>query len=67
MTDADLCPACLSRNVIATRNGPTCTHQPAHNAAWFPPWWSDRHEAPDAIRRRLEFLELQRNKQTNTP
>jgi hypothetical protein len=38
---ADLCPQCLAANIIATRNGPTCTHQLNSGVLWWPAWWQD--------------------------
>lgn len=39
MTAADLCPRCLAENIVATIAGPTCKHQPDHDAKWFPLLW----------------------------
>lgn len=39
----NLCPHCHAAGIIATVNGPTCTHhQHGSDDAWFPPGWSDR-------------------------
>ena len=43
------CPQCRAAGVIATFNGPTCTHA----APFFPPWWSELPIDP----RRIEYLE----------
>jgi hypothetical protein len=47
-----LCEQCKRENRIATVNGPTCPHQPASGAAWFPAWWGE----PGAEARRIAFL-----------
>lgn len=56
-----LCPYCLSKNVIATVNGPTCAHHDfGSNAAWFPEWWTPKADEADGFdrqRRRMEHLE----------
>lgn len=39
-----LCPLCLAANRIATANGPTCEHQPASGADWFPDGWATMGE-----------------------
>ena len=52
-----LCPACLRESRIATAAGPTCPHQPATGANWFPAWWSE----PGTEARRLEWLRLKSN------
>lgn len=52
-----LCADCLRENRIATINGPTCLHQPATGAAWFPAWWGE----PGADARRVVWLNTRRN------
>jgi hypothetical protein len=43
MNEPILCFLCLSENVVAPANGPTCTHKPKHGADWFPSWWSEKN------------------------
>jgi hypothetical protein len=40
MTTPAYCPHCRDAGVIATVNGPTCTHHKhGTGVAWFPSWW----------------------------
>lgn len=48
----NLCPQCLAQNIIATANGPTCTHQPNADALWFPSWWLE----PAGDVRRVNYI-----------
>jgi hypothetical protein len=32
-----LCPDCLAKNIVATVDGPTCSHRPP--GPWWPDWW----------------------------
>lgn len=45
MTAPDLCPLCLSANVIATIGGPTCVHHEPHGDRWWPDGWAKMPEA----------------------
>lgn len=38
-----LCPSCLARNIIAPKDGPTCSHRPA--GSWWPEWWATADES----------------------
>lgn len=67
-----LCEQCLAKNVVATLNGPTCSHH-AHGsgATWFPDWWTPKNDEPNAFgreSRRLEYIEkLNREPEPATP
>lgn len=49
MNAAPLCPTCLAANVIATVNGPTCTHVQPNGVKWWPPNWSEFAEMTGAM------------------
>lgn len=58
MTLAPLCPACLAANVIATVNGPTCTHVEPNGLKWWPVNWgaeNQNHAMSEA--KRVAWLE----------
>ena len=40
---AQYCQFCQSAGIIATVNGPTCTHHKhGSDADWFPAWWDEK-------------------------
>lgn len=57
------CPQCRLAGIIATVNGPTCTH---HNhgtgVAWFPAWWEPNRKEQQGFdfdeRRMVRMREL---------
>lgn len=57
MTPA-LCPLCLAKNIVASDNGPTCSH--VTTGSWWPEWWNTGGEV-----QRLVWLEAR--KQKNKP
>lgn len=53
------CQFCLAANVIATVNGPTCTHHKhGSDSAWFPKWWDENPFGMGVAMeiRRMKFL-----------
>jgi hypothetical protein len=39
MNAPDLCPQCLSANIIAPLHGPTCAHSVPNGVRWWPDGW----------------------------
>lgn len=61
----DFCPECLKKNVVATTNGPTCSHVEQSGAAWWPTGWELDSTRPGAMTQgqRIEWLQAKRSLQ----